>query len=457
MDSDDWSKFEQNFCNGTFWNSSLTWDSMHPDFTNCFQRTVLCWVPSLVLLFVGLFEIPSYFSAANINRKIPWSLLNGLKLGATLGLVIVNILEIALIVISNADDDPMTNVAPSDYVAVSIFLFSYTVSFIFLILSLRYGIQTSPTQFLFYFASALCEGVNFRSVVRRKTHPEEEFPPISEHNTNILLYLVSIQYAFIIVLFISNFFSDKKPQKYDEKLDSVTNLTPEMSASFPAKLTFLWATRLMWKGYKNPLEPSMLWGIDPKMTSRGVVPLLDVCLDQEYEKAKLKNILTEPFSERLSFKEYEKMKMSILWPLVKTFGADFFIGACHKVFYDLLVMATPQIMGMMITFVEIKYCDVTVEDNDCDEIAQATAYDWKGYFFAGLMFAMTVCQSLILNQYFVRMFKLGMNLKTALISTIYRKALVMSNSARKESTVGEIVNLMSVDVQRFMVSLFQKC
>ena len=45
----------------------------------------------------------------------------------------------------------------------------------------------------------------------------------------------------------------------------------------------------------------------------------------------------------------------------------------------------------------------------------------------------------------------SMNIRTALISTIYKKALVMSNSARKESTVGEIVNLMSVDVQRFMV------
>ena len=451
MASENWSNFEQNFCNGTFWNSTLTWDSLHPDFTNCFQRTVMCWVPSLVLLFVGVFEIPTYFSASNTNRKIPWSILNGLKVGATLGLVIVNILEIALIVMTNADDDPMTNVAPADYVAASVFLFSYATSLIFLILSLRYGIQSSPAQFLFYLVSVFCEGVNFRSVVRRKTHPEEEWPPVSEDSSNVLLYLVSIQYAFIIVLFISNFFSDKTPQEYDNKLENLTNLTPEISASFPSKLTFLWASRLMWKGYKKPLEPSMLWSIDPKMTSRGVVPFLDVCLEEEHEKIKLKTAPKESKLDDLSRKEYEKIKMSILWPLIKTFGSDFFIGAVHKVFYDLLVMATPQIMGMMITFVEVKYCDTTVEENNCDEDAQALAYDWKGYFFAGLMLAMTVCQSLILNQYFVRMFKLGMNLKTALISTIYRKALLMSNSARKESTVGEIVNLMSVDVQRFMV------
>ena len=48
------------------------------------------------------------------------------------------------------------------------------------------------------------------------------------------------------------------------------------------------------------------------------------------------------------------------------------------------------------------------------------------------------------------MFYVGLRIRTALISAIYRKALVMSNSARKESTVGEIVNLMAVDAQRFM-------
>ena len=48
------------------------------------------------------------------------------------------------------------------------------------------------------------------------------------------------------------------------------------------------------------------------------------------------------------------------------------------------------------------------------------------------------------------MFLVGMQIRTALISTIYRKALKMSNSAKKETTVGEIVNLMSVDAQKFI-------
>lgn len=75
---------------------------------------------------------------------------------------------------------------------------------------------------------------------------------------------------------------------------------------------------------------------------------------------------------------------------------------------------------------------------------------WKGYLYSVLLFATAIIQTLVLSQYFTRMFLVGMRIRTALISAIYRKALRMSNSARKESTVGEIVNLMSVDAQKFI-------
>lgn len=43
-----------------------------------------------------------------------------------------------------------------------------------------------------------------------------------------------------------------------------------------------------------------------------------------------------------------------------------------------------------------------------------------------------------------------MRLRTAIVGAVYRKALVISSASRRTSTVGEIVNLMSVDAQRFM-------
>lgn len=75
---------------------------------------------------------------------------------------------------------------------------------------------------------------------------------------------------------------------------------------------------------------------------------------------------------------------------------------------------------------------------------------WKGYFYAVLMLLTAMLQTLILSQYFHRMFIVGLRIRTALISAIFRKSLRMSNKSRKDTTVGEIVNLMAVDAQRFM-------
>ncbi|CAI8018867.1 Multidrug resistance-associated protein 1, partial [Geodia barretti] len=43
-----------------------------------------------------------------------------------------------------------------------------------------------------------------------------------------------------------------------------------------------------------------------------------------------------------------------------------------------------------------------------------------------------------------------MRMRSAIVAAIYKKALCLNNKSRREKTVGEIVNLMSVDAQRFM-------
>ena len=48
------------------------------------------------------------------------------------------------------------------------------------------------------------------------------------------------------------------------------------------------------------------------------------------------------------------------------------------------------------------------------------------------------------------MFSISLRMRNATMAAIYQKALRVSNSSRKESTIGEIVNLMSIDSQRFM-------
>lgn len=44
----------------------------------------------------------------------------------------------------------------------------------------------------------------------------------------------------------------------------------------------------------------------------------------------------------------------------------------------------------------------------------------------------------------------GMSMRSAVVTTVYQKSLRLSNASRQSTTTGNIVNLMTVDAQRFM-------
>ena len=47
--------------------------------------------------------------------------------------------------------------------------------------------------------------------------------------------------------------------------------------------------------------------------------------------------------------------------------------------------------------------------------------DWKGYFYAVLLFVAAALQSLILNHHYIRLFRLGMRVRTAVFAAVYSK------------------------------------
>uniref|UniRef100_A0A670Y593 ABC-type glutathione-S-conjugate transporter n=1 Tax=Pseudonaja textilis TaxID=8673 RepID=A0A670Y593_PSETE len=93
-------------------------------------------------------------------------------------------------------------------------------------------------------------------------------------------------------------------------------------------------------------------------------------------------------------------------------------------------------------------------DSSCslflDFINDQEAPLWIGYFYAAAMFLLACLQTLFEQRYMYMCFVLGMRLKTAITGLVYRKILVLSNAAKNSTSVGEIVNLVSVDVQKLM-------
>lgn len=122
-------------------------------------------------------------------------------------------------------------------------------------------------------------------------------------------------------------------------------------------------------------------------------------------------------------------------------------GSIFKLVQDLLTFVSPQILRLLINFVTPEEEILELGDNSTSPNPSFLETEfkepiWKGIFYAILLFVVASIQTLFLAQYFQRMFLVGLRIRTALVGAIYKKALVLSNKAKKDSTVGEIVNLM---------------
>ncbi|XP_026679570.1 multidrug resistance-associated protein 1, partial [Diaphorina citri] len=306
------------------------------------------------------------------------------------------------------------------------------------------GLRTSGCIFLFVSLLALCGAPQYRT----------ELTASLTRGFTIDYSFVSymVYYPCVISLLILNFFADAAPTFSEYPVTE--NPSPEYRASFPSKLIFAWFDRMAWLGYRKPLENKDLWNLNHEDTSKEIVPLFDKHWNESLRKA-ARSQQTTPGTQAAYLKNSSNIDIaangstrppqdtskkppaqaSIVGALCKTFGPTFLFGSSLKLIQDLLTFVSPQILSWLIEFVN-----------------EPNAPLWKGYFYAILLLVTSVVQTLLLSTYFDRMFRVGMRMRSALISTIYRKALTISNNARKETTVGEIVNLMSVDAQRMDIT-----
>uniref|UniRef100_A0A8C0HFU4 Multidrug resistance-associated protein 1 n=1 Tax=Chelonoidis abingdonii TaxID=106734 RepID=A0A8C0HFU4_CHEAB len=400
---------------GTDWN--LTWHTENPDFTKCFQNTVLVWVPCIYLWVC----FPIYFLYLRRHDRgyIQMSHLNKAK--TALGLLLWIICWADLFYSfwersQNVFRPPVFVISPT-VLGITMLLATFLIQF-----ERMKGVQSSGVMLIFWFTALLCATIIFRSKILHalKLGPE----------VDVFRYVTFYSYfVLVLIQLILSCFPERPP------LFSETNPCPESSASFLSKITFWWITGLMIQGYRRPLEAKDLWSLNKDDTSGEVVQGLAKYWEKECQtkSSNSNGDVTEEVEALIVKPSQRNSAPSLLKVLYKTFGPYFLMSFLFKACHDLMMFSGPEILKLLINFV-----------NDKD------APNWQGYLYTGLLFACACLQTLILHQYFHICFVTGMRLKTAVIGAVYRKALVITNSARKTSTVGEIVNLMSVDAQRFM-------
>ncbi|XP_016987828.1 multidrug resistance-associated protein 1 isoform X9 [Drosophila rhopaloa] len=435
------------FCGSTFWNATETWWTNNPDFTPCFEQTVLVWTPCAFYWLFVIFDF--YYLKASLDRNIPWNKLSVSKALVNLGLLVITALDLIMALIKKGGDSELP-LYDLDVWGPIIKFATFLLIFIFIPLNRKYGVQTTGCQFLFWFLLTVLSIPRCRTEVRLDSNRQKiiDSQETEQHDFSWEEYQFAsffVFFTFSCIMLILNCFADGLPKQ--TKYQRGENEIPELSASFLNRITYQWFDSMALKGYRNPLEEKDLWDLRPQDSCSEVMPIFAHHWNQNVRKNYRSKARVEPKAQfsngNVTFENphgdkngRKKGMASIMPPIYKSFGGVFLFGSLMKLFTDVLTFAQPQVLSLIISFVEAQEKDPQPE--------------WKGIMYAVLLFILAAFQTFILGQYFHRMFIVGLRIRTALINAIYRKALRISNSTKKESTVGEIVNLMAVDAQRFM-------
>uniref|UniRef100_A0A8C9FBP1 Canalicular multispecific organic anion transporter 1 n=1 Tax=Pavo cristatus TaxID=9049 RepID=A0A8C9FBP1_PAVCR len=427
----------EEFCGSVFWNDSFL-ARPDADLPVCFQQTVLVWIPLGFLWVLAPWQLLPMCKSKS-KKSSPTKLYTTKQVLATL-LLITAVAELVLAINEGTGQNPLPAVQytnPSLYIVtwVLVLLIHYARCF-----CLR---RDSVVLFCFWILSLLCGILPFQSLVRRALQD-----PISDVPRFVLFF---ISYGLQLLLFLVSGFSDISPEAKE--------IAKKISLPH----------RIVYKGHRKPLEIEDVWELKDKDRTQTVYAAFEKNMktalrkaQAELEKRKRKKRRQERDTEHMngmskaqsqdilvlekqpkkkkkkkgdkgdsSHKDYPKKWL--IKVLFKTFLQNLVMSVAFKLVHDALVFVSPQLLKLLIAFV-----------------SDAEAFAWQGYLYSILLFLTAVLQSLCLQQYFNLCFQLGTNVRASLIAAIYKKALTMSSATRKESTVGETVNLMSADAQRFM-------
>ncbi|GAB5583042.1 ATP-binding cassette sub-family C member 6 isoform X2 [Prionailurus iriomotensis] len=259
--------------------------------------------------------------------------------------------------------------------------------------------------------------------------------PYYHLSTYLCLSLVLAQFVLSCLVDQPRFFP-KDPQQ--------SNPCPEAGASFPSKAMFWWVSgagleRLQEAAWAK--RPLVTWA--RKLLKRNCFPAREgmdekpQCGPARHTKAgAAKRYGTEVPETEIFLQQEGSQSGSLLRAIWQMFRSTFLLGTLSLVICDVFRFAVPKLLSLFLEF-----------------IGNPTTPAWKGYLLAVLMFLSAFLQSVWEQQYMYRLKVLQMRLRTAITGLVYRKVLVLSSASRKASTVGDVVNLVSVDVQRLTESV----
>ncbi|XP_010129451.1 PREDICTED: multidrug resistance-associated protein 1-like, partial [Buceros rhinoceros silvestris] len=412
------------------WNQ--TWYTNTPRFTWCFESTVIAWIPCAYLWIC----FPFYYLYLRHKNKGYIRMSRIFKTKMVFGILLVILCFSNVFFVLWETSQGITR-APAFFISPAVVGITMILAMFLTQAERMMGIQSSGILLIYWLLSFMAAAVMFSSKVQHALERgflEDQFRHVT---TYLYISLVLAQLVLFCLVDHPPFFS---------RAVSNPNQCPEASTSFLSKITYWWFSGLVWKGRQQPLGVDDLWPVRKEDSSEEIV----AWAAREWKKFHGR---TQQKIESATFKKGQKSetgraeaeetevllqsKHSQSGPLLKAFwsmfGTYFLLGTVCLVICDVFLFSIPKLLSLFLEFIE-----------------DQGAPSWHGYFYAFSMFLLACLQTLFEQRYMYVCLVLGLRLKTAVTGLVYRKILVMSNASRKAATVGEIVNLVSVDVQKLM-------
>ena len=201
------------FCSTKLWDVNVTWNpppGEPPDFTGCFHKTVLVYVPCTILWLSS--PIDFYRSKLSLAGPLIWNWKLALKILFTVTLGILSLADLIIAVLLRRDyyGNIDAEVDVADILSPCIKLGTFAWSLKLLLLTRNAGIRRSYVQWYFWLFYNVCQGFTFGSSINHTQLPYLTWISASDA-------IVITSFATSMALFILNFFNDGVPSVIDPR------------------------------------------------------------------------------------------------------------------------------------------------------------------------------------------------------------------------------------------------
>ncbi|XP_016893938.1 multidrug resistance-associated protein 4-like isoform X2 [Cynoglossus semilaevis] len=200
---------------------------------------------------------------------------------------------------------------------------------------------------------------------------------------------------------------------------------PAATAGYLSKFFFWWLNPFFRIANQHTLEEQDMYEVLVEDKSEVLGQAMQRCWDYELHLAKKE--MKTPSLRRVIAKSIWKANTLLVFVAI---------------FEEMLKTIQPIFLGKIVEYFE------NYDPNDKEAYHEVLGY-------GAVLSLCSVIVGVVHHQYFFHLQRQGWRLRVAMCHLIYKKALRLSNSAMMKTTVGQIVNLLSNDVNRFdEVSVF---